>query len=137
MKHAHRKPDSLDRVEILMALEGQFPELGTAFETLWDLDPDFDERAVVPLRPYVCAPVEATAVRGGIATHVTVFARHGDRVLALDHDCKQLAIGISTAERSVTDVRHYRTLELAARAFLSEVSAVMASNKSLERTRGR
>jgi hypothetical protein len=135
MKHVHRKADSLDRIEILMALEEQHPELGTVFETLWDLDPDFDETAVVPLRPYICTPVEATAVRGGIATHVTVFARHGDRVLALDHDCKQLAVGTATAERSVTDVRHYRTLELAVRIFLSETSAVMASNKSLERTR--
>jgi len=134
MKHGHRKADSLDRVEILMALEEQFPELGTAFETLWELDPDFDERAVVPLGPYICAPVEATAERGGIATHVTVFARHGDRVLALDHDCKQVAIGTSTANRRVTDVQHYRTLELAARALLSEANAVKASNKSLERT---
>jgi hypothetical protein len=135
MKHGHRKADSLDRVEILMALEEQFPELATAFETLWELDPDFDERAVVPLRPYICAPVEATAVRGGIATHVAVFACHGDRVLALDHDCRQLAIGTSTADRRVTDVQPYRTLELAVRAFLFEASAVMTSNKSLERTR--
>ena len=134
MKRAHRKADSLDRVEILMALEERFPELGGAFETLWDLDPDFDEKAVLPLSPYICKPVEATALRGGITTRVTVFACNGDRVLAIDHDCRQLAIG-TISERHISDVRHYRTVELAVRAFLSEAQRVMASNKSLERTR--
>jgi len=137
MGHTPQKADSLDRVEILMALEDQYPELGSAFETLWELDPDFDEKAVVPLRPYIVAPVEAKAVRGGMVTHVTVIARFGDRALALDHDCSQVAIGTLHANRELNEVRHYRTLELAARAFLSEAGHSMTSNKSLERARGR
>jgi hypothetical protein len=136
MGHTPRKADSLDRVEILMALEEEYPELGSAFETLWELDPDFDEKAVVPLRPYIVAPVRTKAVRGGMVTHVTVIARFGDRAMALDHDCRQVAIGTLNASRELSDVLHYRTLEMASRAFLSESGHSMASNKSLERTRG-
>jgi hypothetical protein len=135
MGHTPRKADSLDRVEILMALEDEYPELSSAFETLWELDPDFDEKAVVPLRPYIVAPVQAKAVRGGMVTHVTVIARFGDRAMGLDHDCRQVAIGTLNASRVLSDVHHYRTLEMASRAFLSESGRSMASNNSLERTR--
>jgi hypothetical protein len=100
-----------------MALEEEYPELGSAFETLWDLDPDFDEKAVVPLRPYIVAPVQAKAVRGGMVTHVTVIARFGARAMGLDHDCRQVAIGTLNARREMSDVLHYRTLEMASRAF--------------------
>jgi hypothetical protein len=61
------------------------------------------------------------ALRGGIATHLTIFASHGDRALAVDHDCRQLAVGTSKGERRMTDVRHYRTVEMAARVFLSGI----------------
>ena len=117
-----------------MALEQEFPELGSAFETLWELDPDFDEKAVVPLRPYIVAPVEAKAVRGGMVTHVTIIARCGDRAMGLDHDCRQVAIGTLNASRELSAVAHYRTLEMASRAFLSESGHSLASNKSRERT---
>ena|SRR6188768_2715815 len=128
MGHTAQKADSLDRVEILMAIEEEFPELGSAFETLWELDPDFDEKAVVPLRPYIVAPVQAEAIRGGVVTHVTVFARFGDRVMGLDHDCKQVAIGTMSANRELSDVQHYRTLEMASRAFLSEAGHVVVAD---------
>jgi hypothetical protein len=137
MSHPPRKADSLDRVEILMALEGQHPELGSAFETLWKLDPDFDEGTVAPLRPYIVSPFQATAVRGGMVTHVTVFARFGDRAMGLDHDCSQVAIGTLIAGRELNEVRHYRTLEMASRALLSESGHSVASGTSLERTRER
>jgi hypothetical protein len=129
-----RKADSLDRVEILMALEEQYPELGSAFETLWNLDPDFDEKAVVPLRPYIVAPVEAKAVRGGMVTHMTGHRALWRSGAGLDHDVPG-RIGTLSASRELSGARHYRTLEMAARAFLSESGHSMASNKSLERTR--
>ena len=124
-----RKADSLDRVEMLMWLEEDHPELAPAFDTLWDLDPDFDEQSVVPLEPYVCKTFSAKAIRGGILTHVTVFARHRDRVMGLDHDCRQLAIGTLTADRSMREVRHYRTLEMALRAFVADAQRRATSDR--------
>jgi hypothetical protein len=93
MNPPHRKADSLDRIEVLMALEEVHCELTPAFKALWKLDPDFDESGLFPRPPYIAAPFMAQAQRNGFETTVTVFARSADSCLARDHDCGQFAIG--------------------------------------------
>ena len=121
MKHSLRRPDSLDRVEVLMSLEDEYPALGSAFEALWAWDQDFDEEAVVPLEPYVAVPFVARALRNGFVTRVCVIACSGSWTLGVDLDCARLATGDLDDQRELHGVRHYPTLELATRAFLAQV----------------
>ena len=115
MKARARQSDSLQRVELVLALE------------------EFSGRAAAPLPPgndqtllpfsleridaYLVAPRDAQSRRAQVETKVTIFAELGDVALAMDWGCRQFAVGVTDANGDLSEPRHYPTLELACRAF--------------------
>jgi len=116
MSKPARHADSLDQVELLMALEEEIPHFDVLTDALERWNQTITHEQALRLIPYLVEPVKVSCVRNGFATEASLVARRSNVGLAVDRSCGQFAVGDVVGDSELRNARHYPTLELALRS---------------------